>query len=239
MAEFTYGFNIKRDKRISDGAGTANNEKYIAKLDKFASANNIVTHISAVISSMKTDGGETVIENSLEENDMMTALKILRDMYGIVHYFVISGVNLKRAGEMGRFFKTFNKNIKVYFAVRNGDDTKGVLDLNAVDSVITVTDGELKKAKASVLKTEHIRISDSDAAALYAAAKTAKEAGNKRRNVLVMLSDECVIEKSLPSEENEELNGSHIEENKEQTGEASEINAEPADTAKAPENSEQ
>ncbi len=215
MAEFTYGFNIKRDKRISDSAGNADSEKYIARLRGFGSSNNIETPVFAVFTSLKTDGGETVIDNSLEENDMMTARKILRDMYGIIHYFIISGKNLERVGAIGRFLKAFNRNIKIYFAVPEGTDIDGILDLTAVDSVITVTADEADKAKKSVEKTEGIHISDSDSAALYAAAKTAKAAKNKRRNALVMFSDACVFDKPISND----IDESPEQGNGEQTGE--------------------
>ena len=114
MAEFTYGFNIKRDKRISPDVLSADNEKYIARLSDFESSNHIETRLFAVLTSMKTDDGKTVIKNSLEENDMMTARKILSDMYGIVHYFIISGKNFERVNIIGKFLKTFNKNIKIH-----------------------------------------------------------------------------------------------------------------------------
>ena len=96
----------------------------------------------------------------------------------IVHYFIISGKNFERVNIIGKFLKTFNKNIKIHFAVCEGEDVNGVLDLNAVDSVITVTDDEMNKAKNSLDKAEHLHISDSDSAALYAGAKIAKTAKN-------------------------------------------------------------
>lgn len=239
MAEFTYGFNIKRDKRISPDVFSADNEKYIARLSDFDSANHIETRLFAVLTSMKTDDGETVIENSLEENDMMTAQKILRDMYGIVHYFIISGKNLKRVNTIGNFLKTFNKNIKIHFAVREGEDINGVLDLNAVDSVVTVTDDEMNKAKNSLDKTEHLHISDSDSAALYAAAKIAKTAKNKRRNALVMFSDVCELDLPVPFGEDGELYENHADENEEPESADAPANEEPAVTADNSENSAQ
>lgn len=239
MAEFTYGFNIKRDKRISPCVQTADNEKYIARLSDFESANHIETRLFAVLTSMKTDDGKTVIENTLEENDMMTAQKILRDMYGIVHYFIISGKNLERVNTMGKFLKTFNKNIKIHFAVREDEDINGVLDLNAVDSVVTVTDDEINKAKNSLDKTEHLHISDSDSAALYAAAKTAKTAKNKRRNALVMFSDVCEFETPVPLDADGELNENHTEEKEETAAENAPVNTETAVTPDKSEDSAQ
>ncbi len=227
MAEFTYGFNIKRDKRISDCAVNADSEKYIARLRDFGSSNNIETPVFAVFTSLKTDGGETVIDNSLEKNDMMTARKILRDMYGIIHYFIISGKNLERVGAIGRFLKAFNRNIKIYFAVPDGADIDGVLDLNAVDSVIAVTADEADKAKKSVAKTEGILISDSDSAALYAAAKTAKAAKNKRRNALVMFSDACVLKKPISIDNDEDA----AQNNEEPSGESPTANTKTDGTA--------
>ncbi len=239
MAEFTYGFNIKRDKRISPDVFSADSEKYIARLSDFESANHIETRLFAVLTSMKTDGGETVIENSLENNDMMTARKILSDMYGIVHYFIISGKNLERVNTIGRFLKTFNKNIKIHYAVREGEDVNGVLDLNAVDSVITVADDEMNKAKNSLDRTEHLHISDSDSAALYAGAKIAKTAKNKRRNALVMFSDICELETPVPLDGDGELYKNHTEENAEPAAENTQTNEEPAVTADKSENSAQ
>ena len=239
MAEFTYGFNIKRDKRISPDVLSADNEKYIARLSDFESANHIETRLFAVLTSMKTDDGKTVIKNSLEENDMMTARKILSDMYGIVHYFIISGKNFERVNTIGRFLKTFNKNIKIHFAVREGEDVNGVLDLNAVDSVITVTDDEMNKAKNSLDKAEHLHISDSDSAALYAGAKIAKTAKNKRRNALVMFSDVCELETPVPLDGDGDLYENHTEENEEQTAENAPVNEETAVTPDKSENSAQ
>lgn len=237
MAEFTYGFNIKRDKRVAPNVQTADSEKYIARLSDFASANHIETRLFAVLTSMKTDDGEIVIENSLEENDMMTARKILRDMYGIVHYFIISGKNLERVNTIGKFLKTFNKNIKIHYAVREGGDVNGVLDLNAVDSVITVTADEMNKAKNSLAGTERLHVSDSDSTALYAAAKIAKTAKNKRRNALVMFSDVCELD--LPVPLGKDVSENHTAESEEPAEENAPVNEEPAVTADKSENSAQ
>ena len=191
MAEFSYGFNIKRDRRTAGGFFAASAERTLVRLSQFTGGNNIKTGIVAYVSSLEDENGVRIITPAAyaDENERVisAAHKILKDTYGIVNSFVVSSEDIAFTSAVAEVLKAYNKNIKFIAAVKDAEeipDPDGI-----IDSVITVSESEAQSAKRSAEKTENVIISDEDSYTLFAAAKTAKETANKRRNVVFMLSD--------------------------------------------------
>lgn len=193
MAEFSYGFNIKRDRRTADGFNCASADKTLVRLTRFTEENRIKTGMAACVSSLSSADGAGVISPAVysDENERVIACahKILRDMYGIVNSFVSSENDIEFTSAVAEVLKAYNKNIKFIIAAKNGEFEAEKI----VDSVVAVSESDAQSAKKSIAKTENVSISDSDAYTLFAAAKVAKETANKRRNVVFMLNDECTL----------------------------------------------
>lgn len=193
MAEFSYGFNIKRDRRTADGFACASADKTLVRITRFTESNHIKTGMAACVSSLLSAEGERIITpadySGENERVIACAHKILRDMYGIVNSFVVSENGIEFTSAVAEVLKAYNKNIKFIIAAKNGEFEAEKI----VDSVVAVSESDAQSAKKSISKTENVSISDSDAYTLFAAAKIAKETANKRRNVVFMLNDECTL----------------------------------------------
>lgn len=193
MAEFSYGFNIKRDRRTADGFNCASADRTIVRLSRFTEGNNIKTGMAACVNSLYSADEEHIIspECRTDENERVIACahKILRDMYGTVNSFVSSEGDIEFASAVAEVLKAYNKNIKFIIAARNGESEPE----KEADSVVAVSEAEAQSAKRSIEKTELVSISDNDAYTLFAAAKIAKQTANKRRNVVFMLNDPCTL----------------------------------------------
>ncbi len=137
-----------------------------------------------------------------------TAKEIIDDTDGKVDIFVAGIGSGGTVSGTGKYLKEFNANIKIVGVEPESSPliTKGVsdkhkiqgiganfipdnLDLNVVDSVLTVSDSEAYEYANLVAKKEGVLVGISSGASLAVAVKLAKQIGNKGKNLVVIFPD--------------------------------------------------